>query len=102
MKDELPDDADPVLEGDDELSLIAKEVGAAAKIASHLEKDEEDVCGYCGQAFGPDDIVVEREIYGRKWRFCDETCLRDFQEKSDFKDEDLDGEPEKGVNLEES
>lgn len=78
---------------------IARAVGAAARIQSYVAKDIEEQCAYCGQHFGPDDIVVEREIYGRKWRFCDENCLNDFKEKSDFQDEDLDGEKDIDVTV---
>ena len=60
------------------------------EVKDHLDKDIEDECGYCGQAFGPDEIVIERTLYGKKHRFCSEECLRDFQDASNFKDEDLD------------
>lgn len=73
---------------------IKQAVGEAVSVKSHVASDEDDVCGYCGQHFGPDDIVVEREVYGRKWSFCDEQCLNDFLDKSDFKDENLDADPE--------
>lgn len=61
-------------------------------VRSHLEPDKTDECAYCGQAFGPDEVAIEREILGRKWRFCSEECLRDFRDASDFKDQDLDGD----------
>ncbi len=80
-------------DGDDmSPAAIAREAGVHIPVADHVERDEKDVCGYCGQAFGPDDIVVERRVYGRLWRFCDETCMREFLEESDFKDEDLDSD----------
>jgi hypothetical protein len=64
--------------------------GMHIEVKDHLEKPNEDECGYCGQLFGPDEIVIEREIHGRKWRFCSEECYRDFLDAADFKDEDLD------------
>lgn len=79
------------LEDDPLTTIIAKEVGVAPIVRDHLEP-EEDVCGYCGQCFGPESIVVERDLYGKKWHFCDEQCFDDFREHSNFKDEDLDGE----------
>jgi hypothetical protein len=59
------------------------------EVKDHLEKDH-DECGYCGQVFGPEFIVIEKTINGRKWKFCSEECYRDFKDASDFKDEDLD------------
>ncbi|HIH23996.1 TPA: hypothetical protein HA251_03105 [Candidatus Woesearchaeota archaeon] len=58
-------------------------------IKDHLEKDETDSCGYCGQVFGPDELAIERNIHGRKWRFCSDECYRDFLDASNFKDEDI-------------
>ena len=60
------------------------------EVRDHMRKPPIDECGYCGQGFGPDEIVIEREIYGQLWRFCSDECYRDFRESSDFKDEDLD------------
>jgi hypothetical protein len=60
------------------------------EVKDHLEKDVEDQCAYCGQMFGPDEIVIVKEINGRKWRFCSEQCYQDFKDASNFKDEDLD------------
>ena len=59
-------------------------------VKDHLERDNEDECGYCGQIFGPDEAVIERTIHGRKWRFCSDACYHDFLDASNFKDEDLD------------
>jgi YHS domain-containing protein len=59
------------------------------EVRDHLEK-EHDECGYCGQEFGPDEVVIERTLHGRNWRFCSEECYRDFVDASNFKDEDLD------------
>ena len=58
------------------------------QVKDHLVTPPEDECGYCSQAFGPDDVVVEREVHGHKWKFCSEECYRDFLDKNDFKDED--------------
>ena len=93
-QDELTNDEDV---GEFSSRKIAEAVGAAAKVKNHLEGDHEDQCGYCGQHFGPDDIVIEKEIYGQKWKFCDEKCYNDFLEHSNFQDENLD--EDKGVNV---
>lgn len=60
------------------------------EIKDHLDKDIGDECGYCGQGFPPDEVVIEKTIHGRTWHFCSEDCMRDFKDASDFKDEDLD------------
>lgn len=79
---------------------IAQAVGDAAKVKSHLERDIKDQCAYCGQHFPPDENVIEKELYGRIWRFCSEECLDDFREKSNFRDQNLDGtDPEVVVNI---
>jgi len=62
----------------------------AVRVKDHLGKDHDDCCGYCGQFFVPDEMVIEKTIIGRKWKFCSEDCYRDFKDASDFKDEDLD------------
>jgi YHS domain-containing protein len=59
-------------------------------VGDHLEKDEEITCGYCGRVFSSHELRVEKEIYGKKWIFCDENCLEDFRDASDFKDENPD------------
>jgi len=64
-------------------------------IKPHVEPDVEDVCGYCGLLFAPKEIVIEREIHGRKWRFCSAHCLTEFQESIDFKDEEPDPDEKK-------
>jgi YHS domain-containing protein len=60
------------------------------EVKDHLERDNDDECGYCGQSFGPDEVVIERTVHGKKYRFCSEECLKDFNDASNFKDEDLD------------
>ncbi len=60
-------------------------------VKDHLAKDILDVCAYCGTPFQKDEVVIERMIHGRKWRFCSETCLRDFEDAVQFQDEDKDG-----------
>ena len=64
--------------------------GLEVEVKDHLEKDHEDECAYCGQFFPPDEVVIEKTINGRKWRFCCDECYHDFQDASNFKDEDLD------------
>lgn len=71
---------------------LAKELEITVK--DHLKQPKEDECGYCGQVFPPDEIVIEKEIHGMKWRFCSEECYQDFKDASDFKDEDLDSKDE--------
>jgi YHS domain-containing protein len=72
--------------------------GMHLEIKDHLEKNVEDECAYCGQLFGPDEIAIEKEIHGRKWRFCSDECYKDFKDASDFKDQDLDAEKELAVD----
>lgn len=66
----VPDDADLVID-------------------SHLDPDITDVCGYCGTKFVKDEIVVERTIHGRLWRFCGDGCFHAFMNDIQFQDEDL-------------
>jgi hypothetical protein len=68
----------------------AKIEGIDIEIKDHEEKVSEDECNYCGQLFGPEEIAIEKTINGVKRRFCSEECLRDYQEHTNFKDEDLD------------
>lgn len=74
----------------------AKKNGSAHDIpvADHLEKDERAVCGYCGSRFEGDEVVIERELLGRKWRFCSPECLSSFSEEVHFQDEERDGDDE--------
>ena len=69
------------------------------EIKDHLDKDHDDICGYCGQYFAPEEIVIEKTLHGRKWKFCSEECMRDFKDASDFKDQDLDAEQEYEANI---
>ncbi len=59
-------------------------------VKDHLAKDILDVCAYCGTPFQKDEVVIERVIHGRTWRFCSETCLHDFEDAVQFQDEDKD------------
>lgn len=59
-------------------------------IKNHLDPDVRTVCAYCGNEFEVDEVVIEKEIHGRTWRFCSEECYRDFLDHVDFQDEDLD------------
>ena len=61
-------------------------------VADHLEKDVKEECGYCGQLFGPDDIVIEKTIHGKQWCFCSEECYHDFLDASNFKDDEFEKE----------
>ena len=78
-------DEEPILDGEEDHP-------SNIEVRDHLRKPPIDECGYCGQAFGPDEIAIEREIYGLHWRFCSDECYRDFRENSNFKDEDLDAD----------
>lgn len=80
-KDSLPDE-----------EMLHEEDSSEIPVSDHLDPDALDQCGYCGQHFGPDEIVIEKTLLGRMWRFCSEDCLRDFRDASDFRDEDLDGD----------
>jgi hypothetical protein len=60
------------------------------EVKDHLERDVKTVCGYCGRVFEIDEVVVEREVNGRMWKFCDQKCYDDFMDALDFTDEDLD------------
>jgi len=59
-------------------------------VKDHLEKEHDDQCGYCGQFFTPDEVVIVKSIHARQWKFCSEDCYRDFKDAADFKDQDLD------------
>ncbi len=114
MSDEKQEDSlqDVNFDEDETLEAVQKDFEAAidlaqkikhdveAEVFDHVGKDEKDQCGYCGQCFGPDDIVVEKEIYGKEWRFCDEQCLKDFMDASNFKDENLDAETDIDFSIE--
>ena len=82
-----------------DVKSIERAVGAAVSVKSHLEKDEKDQCAYCGQEFPPDEIVIEKEFYGRTWAFCSEDWVEDFREKSNFKDEDLDDDTSDQIDI---
>ena len=86
MKDNIND------EYDEPLAKIAEKIEHEIVVKSHLHKDHKDECGYCGQAFGPDEIVIEKKIYDILWRFCSEDCYRDFNDSSNFKDDEFDVE----------
>ncbi len=60
-------------------------------VDDHLEKDVTSECAYCGQRFAEGEVVIEKELHGRKWRFCCEEHYEDFLDAIDFRDEDLDG-----------
>ncbi len=71
------------------LSIVAKKLEHEIVVKSHLLKEKKDECGYCGQAFGPDEIVIEKNIFGVVWHFCSEDCYRDFLDASNFKDKEF-------------
>lgn len=60
------------------------------EIKDHLEPDVKALCGYCGRNFDAGEVVVEREVNGRKWQFCNQECYDEFMDALHFKDEDLD------------
>ncbi|MBR9701231.1 hypothetical protein GOV11_05190 [Candidatus Woesearchaeota archaeon] len=96
---ESPEEFEAVQKDFEQAIDLAKQVKSEIEVKDHVAKDENDKCGYCGQHFGPDDIVVEKEIYGRKWKFCDENCYKEFMDASNFKDENLDAEQDTQVNI---
>lgn len=59
-------------------------------VKDHLDRDVQTICGYCGAAFADGEIVIERTIHGRVWKFCGEGCYHDFMDAIHFRDEDLD------------
>lgn len=61
------------------------------QIEDHLEPDHESSCGYCGHSFSSHERRIEKYIYGQKWCFCTEECLRDFQDASNFSDVEEEG-----------
>lgn len=71
-------------------------LAATPPIKSHLEKEETRVCAYCGRLFAQGEIAIEKEIHGRRWRFCSEECYQDFMDAVHFRDQDLDGYKQEG------
>ena len=33
------------------------------------------------------EVVIEKEIHGRKWKFCNMDCLENFNDALDFRDD---------------
>jgi len=64
--------------------------GVSVEVKDHFEKAKEDECNYCGQVFGPEEIVIEKEFNGKKVRFCSDDCYYDYKSSNDFADQDLD------------
>lgn len=56
-------------------------------IRNQSEPDVKTVCGYCGREFEIDENVVEKEVNGRTWRFCDEECYKEFLDKLHYRDD---------------
>jgi hypothetical protein len=81
-------------EFDDDMPSDIKEelLADGIMVKSHIEKDHKEECGYCGQLFGPDDIVIEKRIHESIWCFCSEECYRDFVDASNFKDDEFEKE----------
>lgn len=72
------------------------------EVKDHLERDVQTICAYCGSVFDIDELVIEKEIHGRIWKFCNDECYHDFMDALDFKDEDLDSyEVGKRINVDE-
>lgn len=57
-------------------------------IGDHVERDIKTVCAYCGKQFEIDEIMIEREIHGRTWRFCSDDCFHNFLDAYDYVDEE--------------
>lgn len=62
-------------------------------IKSHLERDVQTICGYCGKEFRIDEVYVERDIHGRTWRFCNEECYKNFVDAVDYAEPDAEDAP---------
>lgn len=77
---------------DEDINPIERDVieGLEIEVKDHLEKVNDDECAYCGQFFAPDEIVIEKTVFGRKMHFCSDECYQEYQETKNFKDEDLD------------
>jgi hypothetical protein len=77
---------------------VVKEISKAhgTAIKSHVEPEVRDICAYCGREFVHGEVVVRREVNGRRWRFCSEACYQDFLDAIHFRDEDLDAYGEEG------
>lgn len=58
------------------------------EIKDHEDKPIRTVCGTCGKTFQDEEIVIEREIHGRMWRFCSQQCYNDFNEAIHYVDEE--------------
>jgi YHS domain-containing protein len=69
---------------------------SAPAVKSHLEKEERRVCAYCGKPFEKGELTIEKEVHGRRWRFCSEQCYQDFMDAVHFRDQDLDGYKQEG------
>lgn len=57
------------------------------EVKDHLELDIRTQCAYCGHTFEIDEVVIEKEIHGRKWKFCNTVCLENFNDALDFRDD---------------
>lgn len=70
------------------------------EVKDHLGKDVKTLCAYCGRQFEIDEVVIEKEIDGRTWKFCNESCLADFRDAYDFRDpEHLEEEGNQSVRI---
>ena len=84
--------------------MAASDVGADDEQTIDVEvKDHEDkpirtVCGYCGTTFQDEEIVVEKEVHGRMWRFCSPQCYHDFTSEIHFTDEEDPEDADKARN----
>ncbi len=68
------------------------------EIKDHLDPDVKTQCAYCGRTFDIDEVVIEKEINGRAWKFCNDRCYQEFQDALDYRDEEF-GDEEEGPRL---
>lgn len=54
---------------------------AEVEIRDHLERPSNKRCSNCAQPFGPDEVVIEREINATHYYFCTEHCYKQFRAK---------------------
>jgi hypothetical protein len=60
------------------------------EVKSYIEANIKDVCAYCKHRFAKNELVIEKEVHGRTWRFCSDACYYDFMDAVHFQDEDKD------------
>jgi hypothetical protein len=77
---------------------VVKEISEShgTTVKSHVEREVQGACAYCGREFAPGEVVVRKEVNGRRWRFCGAGCYQDFLDAIHFRDEELDAYGEEG------